>query len=252
MYVRTWSTPYKNAEENQHWDLFIDDKLIKKAFVVETDDGFQGNYPKLTSRVFDTLEHAKRWIEFAPPISHDGMAIGKHVESLPEDDELISLEEAGKILGVKRFRVNAMIANGTLAAKRDGEDYVVSRSSVLARLKARGEDPNPAGRFANIYLLYLPNALEVEFILTEIDVNDTEQVERASAFVKKLECDETKGSARLLSYHATRQLFHNARQILAGDVRPGFSTKPLAFEEFLANEDTYLSRVAQGLVAILP
>ena len=149
--IRTWHEREGAEGEPRCWDVRINGAPVPGGCIVQTDDGaFEVRYPRLATRTVPTLEEAKRRIELAPPITRPGMAVGKLLDDADEND-LISPDEAGELLGLSRFRVNAMVANGVLAGTRHDGRVLVSRASVEAR-RARTATDGPAGRFARAFV----------------------------------------------------------------------------------------------------
>ena len=125
--VRTW-TEYCGAEgEPSRWDLSINDRPVPGGYIEKTAEGFEIHYPHLPLKKLTTLEEAKRSLELAPPISTAGLKVGRIAD---EDSDLISSAEAGEILGVSRFRVNAMVASGVLPGRRDNGKILVDRAAA--------------------------------------------------------------------------------------------------------------------------
>lgn len=125
--VRTW-TEYCGAEgEPSRWDLSINDRPVPGGYIEKTAEGFEIHYPHLPLKKLTTLEEAKRSLELAPPISTAGLKVGRMAD---EDSDLISSAEAGEILGVSRFRVNAMVASGVLPGRRDNGKILVDRAAA--------------------------------------------------------------------------------------------------------------------------
>lgn len=127
--VRTW-TEYCGAEgEPSRWDLSINDRPVPGGYIEKTAEGFEIHYPHLPLKKLTTLEEAKRSLELAPPISTAGLKVGRIAD---EDSDLISSAEAGEILGVSRFRVNAMVASACCPAAA-----TTARFSSIAPLRSR-------------------------------------------------------------------------------------------------------------------
>jgi excisionase family DNA binding protein len=99
----------------------------------------------MASKVFDDLEMARLSLEVAPPVSVGAFPIGKQVQQA-SDDDLVSTEEAGELLGISRYRINAMIVNGVLAGDRDGASIRVSRASIQDYLKRKEKTPDDEER----------------------------------------------------------------------------------------------------------
>ena len=144
--VRTW-TEYCGAEgEPSRWDLSINDRPVPGGYIEKTAEGFEIHYPHLPLKKLTTLEEAKRSLELAPPISTAGLKVGRIAD---EDSDLISSAEAGEILGVSRFRVNAMVASGVLPGRRDNGKILVDRAAAEQKA-AQGLPEGPQGKFANL------------------------------------------------------------------------------------------------------
>jgi hypothetical protein len=127
-YVRTWVEQINEATGLRRWSVCINDTPVPGGYIEECGAGcLEVYYPHLQMQIFDSLQDAKNLIEFLPPLTSDGLPVGSETDA---GDELISTEKAGSFLGVSRFRINAMIVNGALAAaKREGQ-YLVGRESV--------------------------------------------------------------------------------------------------------------------------
>jgi len=73
----------------------------------------------------------------------DGQTAAFFMVSAPVDEpSTMSVAEAADLLGVSARRINALIADGTLTAVKEGRDNMVTIASVDARLAA----PQKAGR----------------------------------------------------------------------------------------------------------
>ncbi|MFR0869309.1 MAG: helix-turn-helix domain-containing protein [Adlercreutzia sp.] len=125
--VRTWTEHCGAEGEPSRWDLSINDRPVPGGYIEKTAEGFEIHYPHLPLKKLTTLEEAKRSLELAPPISTAGLKVGRIAD---EDSDLISSAEAGEILGVSRFRVNAMVASGVLPGRRDNGKILVDRAAA--------------------------------------------------------------------------------------------------------------------------
>lgn len=181
--IRSWiEVVEEGAEEPSRWNLLINDRPVPGGYVEKGEDGFLIHYPHLASKVLPTLEEAKRRLELAPPVFSEHMKIGRRAK---EGSELITSEEAGDLLGVSRFRVNAMVASGVLAGCRIDGRTLVDRRSVEKRL-ARADVGGPQGQFANLFLFYQPADSVTQYV-AEIDADDVDEIGVAKAFVQAIE-----------------------------------------------------------------
>ena len=138
--IRTW-TEHCNAEgEPLRWELAINDRPVPGG--EKTDGGFEIHYPHPASKTLPTLDEAKRSLELAPPISAAGLKVEK---AAADNSELISTAEAGEMLGVSRFRVNAMVASGVLPGRRDNGKILVDRAAAEQKA-AQGLPEGPQGK----------------------------------------------------------------------------------------------------------
>ena len=174
--VRTW-TEYCGAEgEPSRWDLSINDRPVPGGYIEKTAEGFEIHYPHLPLKKLTTLEEAKRSLELAPPISTAGLKVGRIAD---EDSDLISSAEAGEILGVSRFRANAMVASGVLPGRRDNGKILVDRAAAEQKA-AQGLPEGPQGKFANLFLFYAPAGERTQYV-AELEADDADSIERARA-----------------------------------------------------------------------
>lgn len=141
--IRTWEEGVDEATGRPRWDVLINGRPVPGGYVVQTGSGeFEAHYPHVAAFTRPTLAEAKERLEWAPPVT-SGMA---RIASPVEDDEegFVSTEEAARALGVSVYRVNAMVADGKLAARRAADGSAeVSRGS-LAKL-ASSKAPAAAG-----------------------------------------------------------------------------------------------------------
>lgn len=240
--IRTWQEHDSTEGEPRRWNVLINGTPVPGGFVEETADGrFEIHYPRLQPKAFDSLDEAKRRIELAPPITKGALAIANPVESAEE--ELLSTDEAGALLGVSRYRINAMVANGVLAGKRSGGRTLVSRASVESRL-SRMEPSGPVGRFAHTFICYYPNGSAETYRIIEIDPDQSEQIEAAREFLQAIVDAEGNAQADVLDYRQAMSLCARAKQ--AGIFE---SAKPISFREF-QNEKAQLLEAANSTATL--
>ena len=97
-----------------------------------------------------------------------------------ENSDLISSAEAGEILGVSRFRVNAMVASGVLPGRRNNGKILVDRAAAEQKA-AQSLSEGPQGKFANLFLFYAPAGERTQYV-AELEADDADSIERARAF----------------------------------------------------------------------
>lgn len=189
--ARTWTEHCGAEGEPSRWDLSINDRLVPGGYIEKTAEGFEIHYPHLPLKKLTTLDEAKRSLELAPPISTAGLKVGRIAD---EDSDLISSAEAGEILGVSRFRVNAMVASGVLPAAA-----TTARFSSIAPLRSRrppqGLSEGPQGKFANLFLFYAPAGERTQYV-AELETDDADSIERARAFAQEVMEDESEDARR--------------------------------------------------------
>ncbi len=138
---RTWVKTSDERSGKPRWDVLINGKPVPGGFVLELGDGrFEAHYPHIEPFVKPTLREAQERLEWAPPITHGVSRIGTEIE---EDlAGFVSVDDAAAKLGVSVFRVNAMVANGKLAARRasDGSAQIGcgSLEALLAKENGNG------------------------------------------------------------------------------------------------------------------
>ena len=115
-----------------------------------------------------------------------------------EDSDLISSAEAGEILGVSRFRVNAMVASGVLPGRRDNGKILVDRAAAEQKA-AQGLPEGPQGKFANLFLFYAPAGERTQYV-TELEADDADSIERARAFAQEVMEDESEDAVEVRDY----------------------------------------------------
>lgn len=205
--IRSWVEVVEDgAEEPLRWNLLINERPVPGGYVEKCDEGFRIHYPHLTEKILPTLDEAKRRLELAPPVFRESLKIGRMAQ---EGSDLITSEEAGEMLGVSRFRVNAMVASGVLAGLRRDGHTLVDRHSVERRL-AKAEVTGPRGQFANRFLFY-QSASEVNTLyVAEIEADDADEVAAAQSFTQRIQ--ETKaGIAAVFNYSEMRSYMRTHR-----------------------------------------
>ena len=165
------------------------------GYIEKTAEGFEIHYPHLPLKKLTTLEEAKRSLELAPPISTAGLKVGRMAD---EDSDLISSAEAGEILGVSRFRVNAMVASGVLPGRRDNGKILVDRAAAEQKA-AQGLSEEPQGKFANLFLFYAPAGERTQYV-AELETDDADSIERARAFAQEVMEDESEDAVEVRDY----------------------------------------------------
>ncbi len=131
---RTWVETTDQETGLPRWDVLINGTPVPGGYIVQTaSDNFEVHYPRIATFSKPTLAEAKERVEWAPPITRGVANIGN--ETTEDECGFESADEAAQELGVSVWRVNAMIANGKIAARRraDGTPEV-SRSSVRSLL----------------------------------------------------------------------------------------------------------------------
>lgn len=210
--IRTWHEQETGEDSPRRWNVAINGKPVPGGYIEQiTESAFEIHYPHLEPKTFDTLEEAKRRIELAPPVSRGDMAVA--CPAPEEATDLLTADEAGELLGVSRFRINAMVANGALAGRRSGGRTLVSRASVEAK-RARKDDQGPIGRFAHVFICYRPASLDTPWRLAEIDPEDTGSMDEAKTFLQAVVDNELPGTADVLDYRQAMALRAKARRAL--------------------------------------
>lgn len=130
-----------------------------------------------------------------PTVSTAGLKVGRIAD---EDSDLISSAEAGEILGVSRFRVNAMVASGVLPGRRDNGKILVDRAAAEQKA-AQGLSEGPQGKFANLFLFYAPAGERTQYV-AELEADDADSIERARAFAQEVMEDESEDAVEVRDY----------------------------------------------------
>lgn len=193
--IRTWVERCNAEGEPLRWDLAINGKAVPGGYIEKTPEGFEIHYPHLASKTLASLDEAKRSLELAPPISRAGLKVGKMAD---EGRDLVSSAEAGEILGVSRFRVNAMVASGVLPGRRDNGRILVDRTAAEQKA-AQGLAKGPQGKFANLFLFYAPAGERTQYV-AELEADDADSIERARAFAQEVMEDESEDAVEVRDY----------------------------------------------------
>ncbi|MEC4271663.1 helix-turn-helix domain-containing protein [Adlercreutzia sp. R25] len=202
--IRTWTERCNAEGEPLRWDLAINDRPVPGGYIEKTANGFEIHYPHLAPKTLDTLDEAKRRLELAPPISAAGLKVEKMAG---EGSDLISSTEAGEMLGVSRFRVNAMVASGVLPGRRENGKILVDRAAV-ERKAAQGATEGPQGKFANLFLFYAPAGERTQY-MAELEADDADAIERARAFAQEVMEDESEDAVEVRDYLRMRNFLRN-------------------------------------------
>lgn len=202
--IRTWTEGDLRDGEPARWDLAINGVPVPGGYIARTESGFEIHYPHLAVKTLPTLEEAKRHLELAPPITAAGPKVDR---SAAEGSELISTAEAGELLGVSRFRVNAMVASGVLPGRREGGSLLVDRAAVEHKAAA-GTSVGPQGKFANLYLFYIPAGKRTQYV-AELDAADGDLIEQARAFVKAVLDDNGGDEVEVRDFLRMRNFMRN-------------------------------------------
>lgn len=238
--IRNWEETLIEKTGQRQWKLFINENPVPDGYILElSENEFELHYPHLKPRVCETLIEAKHRLEAAPPITKGELPIRRKADEASED--LITVAEAGELLGKSRYRINAMVVNGALVAQKIDGELFISRKSVETIL-ARRDAAGPSGRFANLFVSYLPNGKEHEFTIYEIDHENNEHVTYAQCFVERMNDETVIGIARILDYRAAMMLCSYARRALDQKIEHGSSIEPLGFDELVAHGEEHLAR----------
>ena len=237
--IRTWEEVPETEDTPRSWYVSINGTPVPGGYIEKLEDGYRIHYPHLASKTFKTLKEAKYAIEKAPPVSREGMKIGK-VVSNADEDELISTEEAADMLGVTRYRVNAMVANGVLAGTRRDGQTLVSRSSVEAKINRTST--GPAGKFAHTFICYYPPLGEGSWIMAEVDTDEEDQVDVANQLIESISNSDSQENAEVLDYHGAMARFAKVRKGLD----TGGTTQTVTVEELAAQREVFLEEEAQA------
>ena len=136
---RTWIETVDDATGRPRWNVLINGAPVPGGYIVQVDAGaYEVHYPHIVPFTRATLAEAKERVEWAPPITSGVARIADEVDNDPKG--FLDPDAAAERLGVSVYRVNAMVANGKLAARRlpDGTPEVSASSleTLLASRKA--------------------------------------------------------------------------------------------------------------------
>lgn len=134
---RTWVETVDGATGRPRWDVLVNGRPVPGGYVLQTGPGaFEAHYPHLAPFTRPTLAEAKERLEWAPPVTSGVARIGRPVED--DAEGFVAAARAAEELGVSVYRVNAMVADGKLAARRGADGRAeVSLSSLRALAQAR-------------------------------------------------------------------------------------------------------------------
>ena len=133
---RTWVETVDKTTGQTRWDVLINGAPVPGGYVLKlSDESFEVHYPRIATFTRATLAEAKERVEWAPPITVGQAHIANEVSG--DEAGFVSTVQAAEVLGLSIYRVNAMVANGKLAARR-GSDGVpeVSKASLDALIEA--------------------------------------------------------------------------------------------------------------------
>lgn len=129
--IRTWKQMVDETTGMARWDILINGKQVPGGFILRRPDGsFEAHYPHVTTFSRPTLQQAQKRLEWAPPISEGMPRIARRARDKGAEG-FVTREQAASTLGVSVWRVNAMVANGKLSARRTEDGgFEVAESSV--------------------------------------------------------------------------------------------------------------------------
>lgn len=237
---RTWEVvKAQETEEPIRWNMLIDGEPVDGAYIERVvDEGYALHFPRLVPSTMSNLENAKHALENAPLCKSKGISI-RRPAVLSADDELVSVEDATQMLGVVRPRINAMVANGVLAATRKDGAVFISKKSVLKRAGQESAS-GPKGRFANRFVQYFPNVEEDAFVLLEVDMEDEEQINEARSFVERVRADEeSTAGARVVGYKTAMKL-RTSQDLVSGNAHNGIIPFSWFAEEDYLEQEQYM------------
>lgn len=240
MPVRTWApVAAQENDEPTRWDMLLDGEPVEGAYIERVESGeYMLHFPRLVPSTMKSLENAQHALENAPLCRSRGIQI-RRPAALSDDDELVSIDEAAHMLEVARPRINAMVANGVLAATRKDGAVLISKKSLLKRLGQESTN-GPKGRFANRFVQYFPNIEEDAFVLLEVDMEDEEQLNEARAFVERVRADEESvAGARVVGYKTAMKL-RSSQDLMSGDELNGIIPFSWFSEEDYLCQEPYL------------
>lgn len=130
---RSWVEKTDEATGKPRWDVLINGVAVPGGYVLQiAPDVFEAHYPRIEPFTRPTLAEAKERLEWAPPITSGVAHIGTEVAD--DSAGFVSTEEAAEALGVSVYRVNAMVSNGKLPARRTPSGIAEVACTSLAAL----------------------------------------------------------------------------------------------------------------------
>ncbi len=131
--VRSWIESVDETTGMPRWDILINGTAVPGGYVLQlAPDVFEAHYPRIEPFTRPTLDQAKERLEWAPPITFGVARIA--VEVTNDDAGFTTAAEAAEMLGISVYRVNAMVANGKLAARRNASGTIEIACTPLAAL----------------------------------------------------------------------------------------------------------------------
>ncbi len=138
---RSWVEGVDEATGKPRWDVLVNGVPVPNGYVLQAaPDAFEVHYPHVAPFTRPTLAEAKERVEWAPPITFGVARIAREIVEDPSG--FTSTAQAAEALGVSVYRVNAMVANGKLKARRRPDGAAeVARASLdgLVALQAQRE-----------------------------------------------------------------------------------------------------------------
>lgn len=235
---RTWTEIRDEQGQAVRWDMLLDGAPLEGAYVSLVEKGsYEVHFPRLVPAIVPSLPVAMKTLESAPLAKRKGIAIGRQAQQT-DKSAFSSIDETAAALGTSRSRVNAMVANGVLAAARFEGEVMVSRSSI-EHYSGIEQKPGAKGRFANKFVQYFPDRESDAFYLLEVDASDESQMADAAGFVGCVrENERHPGGARLVGYRTAMKL-RNSKCCVQGDGEsPIASFAEFSVEEHLARYET--------------
>ena len=130
---RTWVETTDQASGMPRWDVYINGNPVPGGYILRLANGqFEAHYPHIAPFAKETLVAAKERLEWAPPITSGALRIAREVPDDPRG--FIGRDAAAEKLGMSVYRVNAMVANGKLTARRTATGEAEVGASSLAEL----------------------------------------------------------------------------------------------------------------------
>ena len=239
--VRTWvEKTDEGSGEPFRWDMLMDGRPVGGAYIEKVDaETYDLHFPRLKPTSAESLPMAKRILESAPLPKSSGVRIARTAKET-DRSAFVSAEEAAGELGVAPGRVNAMVANGVLSARRMDGQLMIAVSSLRTRLE--NDDEGPQGVFADKFVQFYPDQDVEEYYLAEVDASDEDAMAEAESFVNFVRDNEhNPGGARLVGFRAAAKL---KRKDGWRPVTPGGDVEAFDWDAFVA-----ISEAAQAVRA---